>query len=174
MTVDFPSNHPDNRMPVLDMKIWFEKNEQNKNKVRYSFYEKPMTPIVTVMRNSALSWIVKKSALAGEVSRRLLNCSRDLAWTEGIEHVEKFNYKMLLSGYEEKERNMIMREGIARYQNLRQEEIDKNRPLYRSHVWLREQRSVDKKVKKNKLVWECRFSDLCPSYTWRGVEKEID
>ena len=158
MTVDYPSNHQDGRMPVLDMKIWMERTEGNTNRMKHTFYEKPMTPMVTVRRDAALSWIVKKSALAGEVARRLLNCSRDLVWEEGLEHVEKFNYKMMLSGYQEGERNVIVREGMARYRNLRQEELDGKRPLYRSHVWKRERRCVNKKMKlKN---WYGKFDSV--------------
>ena len=46
--VDFPSNHEDNFMPILDMKMQMAAN----NKVVYQFYKKPMTNKHTMMANS--------------------------------------------------------------------------------------------------------------------------
>ena len=77
-----------------------EKSEEDKNKVKFTFYQKPMAPRLTVLKTSALSWVVKKLALAGEVARQLLNCSKDLTESEGMAAVEEFVYKMLRSGYQ--------------------------------------------------------------------------
>ena len=57
------------------------------------------------MQNSALSWTTKKMALAGEVTRRLLNTSPELV-EEGLAEcfIEEFEYKMCLSGYYQRER----------------------------------------------------------------------
>ena len=71
------------------------------------------------MKNSALSWLVKKASLAGEVARRLLNTSPCLvAEGEADHHLDKFCYKMMISGYSQKERDIILKEGTARYQNI--------------------------------------------------------
>ena len=38
MTIDVPSNHLDGKIPVLDLKVWMEKSEEDKNKVKFIFY----------------------------------------------------------------------------------------------------------------------------------------
>ena len=80
-TWDAPGNNRNEKMPVLDLQIWLERDEKGVNKVRFSYYEKPMASAVVINKRSALSWQTKKSSLAGEVARRILNCD-DQAWIE--------------------------------------------------------------------------------------------
>ena len=64
-----------------------------------------------IISRSALPWQTKKSSLAGEVARRVLNCD-DQAWIEdGREIINKFCGKLMLSGYSEHERQIIINEG---------------------------------------------------------------
>ena len=42
LTTDVPSNYEDNKMPLLDIKVWLEKHN-NKYAIRHEFYSKPMT-----------------------------------------------------------------------------------------------------------------------------------
>ena len=37
MTADVPTNHGNNRVPMLDVEVWIDEND---NKAYYSFYEK--------------------------------------------------------------------------------------------------------------------------------------
>ena len=46
-TIDVPTNHSDGKMPVLDLKVWLEDN-----KIRYTFYEKPMKSSKVIEKNS--------------------------------------------------------------------------------------------------------------------------
>ena len=64
------------------------------------------------------------------------------------EHLDYFRYKLLLSGYNMREREFIIREGQARYLNLRKQSAAGRRPLYREASWKREDRDVGKKMKK--------------------------
>ena len=54
-----------------------------------------------------------------EVARRLLNTSPVLV-SEGLteEQLDKFCYKLMVSGYNQREREIILKEGNARYRNL--------------------------------------------------------
>ena len=98
MTFDCPSLNDDGRMPVLDLKMWMDNKDGVKN-IMYSFYEKPMAAKVTVMKESALSWRVKKMAPSGEVCRRFLNCSQDMVQEGEAEiHVDWLCWKMFKSG----------------------------------------------------------------------------
>ena len=61
---------------------------------------------------------------------------------------------MARSGYKEGERNMIMREGIRRYDNLVEQEEKGIRPLYRYQGWEEAERCVKKKVKQKNWYGE--------------------
>ena len=74
---DFPSNHEDGFMPILDMKMAMDNN----NKVMYKFYKKPMANKYTMMANSAVSDRVKRSTMTNEALRRLFCCSDNLDLT---------------------------------------------------------------------------------------------
>ena len=104
MTFDCPSLNADGKMPVLDLKMWMDDIDSAKV-VKYSFYEKPMAAKVTVLKESALSWRVKKMALSGEVCRRYLNCSQDMVEEgEADRHVDWLCWKMFKSGYSREEK----------------------------------------------------------------------
>ena len=118
MTFDCPSLNGDGKMPVLDLKMWMDDSD-GVEKVKFCFYEKPMAAKVTILKESALSWRVKKMALSGEVSRRYLNCSKNIVEEGGAEiHVDWLCWKMFQSGYNREERDEIVCEGRSRYSNL--------------------------------------------------------
>ena len=89
-------------------------------------------------------------ALAGEVARRLLNTSPELV-EEGVAEgiIEEFEYKMCLSGYNQIERELILREGRARYDNIILKSQRGDRPIYRSAEWNKEGRSMSKLRPRN-------------------------
>ena len=146
---DCPSLNADGKMPVLDLKMWMD-DKYGVKVVKYSFYEKPMAAKVTVLKESALSWRVKKMALSGEVCRRFLNCSQNMVEEGEAEiHVDWLCWKMFKSGYSREERDKIVCEGRARYSNILAKVTRGERPLYRSAAWMKERRDVEK-VKKHK------------------------
>ena len=145
MTYDTPSNNPEGMMPVLDMKVWMREDDC----LKFRFYEKPMSAKVTVMRDSALPWLTKKVTMAGEISRRLLNTSRDLV-EMGLadEDIDRFLYKLMRSGYSVDERTLIEKEGRARYENILRQVEGGMRPLYRNSDVNKYQREVVKLKKQ--------------------------
>ena len=50
-TSDYPSKSVDNKMPLLDLKIWSENDS-----VRFAYYEKPTNSKFTIPVQSAHSW----------------------------------------------------------------------------------------------------------------------
>ena len=86
---------------------------------------------------------MKKAALSGEVARRLLNTSPVLVANGGAEeHLDKLCYKLMISGYDQRERTIILREGKARYQNLCVLAEKGVRPLYRRASFNKELRNT--------------------------------
>ena len=110
------------------------------------------------MKMSALSWTTKKMALAGEVSRRLLNTSPHLVkegWAD--EYIEKFDYKLLSSGYNQGERDIIIKEGFFRYRNILSAAEDGERPIYRPGDFNKKSRAIGKI--RSKQEWYGKSND---------------
>ena len=104
-------------------------------------------------RCSALSWNVKKFSVSGEVSRCLLNCSPDLMTEEYEDDVlEKLRWTMMLSGYSEIEREIIIREGKAWYINILKLVERRERQLCRPSMWKKRRKSFVKEDKRENLV----------------------
>ena len=61
MEEDTGSEHPNGKLPVLDMEFWIEKNE-----IYHQFYKKPMATRQVIMARSALSTSQKRSILVQE------------------------------------------------------------------------------------------------------------
>ena len=83
--VDHPSKNEDHMMPILDMKM--SMNQQNE--VVYMFYRKPQCNKFTMMERSALPDKVKRSTMTNEALRRILCCSPELEEHKKIEVMEE-------------------------------------------------------------------------------------
>ena len=57
---DFPSKNSDLKMPLLDLKIWIDKEEM----IRFSFFSKEMSSKYFIPLNSAHSQSMKRRMLA--------------------------------------------------------------------------------------------------------------
>ena len=58
VTIDFPSNNANGRMPVLDTEHWMDEVEENgvkKQQVLHSHYSKPMANAFVIHNSSAIS-----------------------------------------------------------------------------------------------------------------------
>merc|ERR1712082_193092 len=40
---DVPENHPDEKLPILDMKVWVEREEKEHPIIHHEFYKKPVS-----------------------------------------------------------------------------------------------------------------------------------
>ena len=82
LEVDYPSKHPDKKLPILDLKVWVEQREreiQGSNQmvsvIVYEFYAKEIASKALINARSAMSASVKRTVLSQAVLRVLLNCS---------------------------------------------------------------------------------------------------
>ena len=86
LEVDYPSQHVDGKLPILDLKVWVESRRvqgvgEGENKVSvflHEFYSKDVASKCVVNGKSAMSWSCKRTILTQEVLRILRNCSREL------------------------------------------------------------------------------------------------
>ena len=108
-----PERNPDQKMPVLDMKLWIQETN-GVPQLKHTFYKKPIASPFTIMKRSAISERIKKSTIFQEALRRLLNISPDLEWTEKSKHLSKFSNCLRVSGYSHKERYECIRGVVMR------------------------------------------------------------
>ena len=117
---DFPSNNPDGRMPLLDLKVWVDED----NLVKFSFYSKECSSKFLIPYHSAHSTGMKKRMLANESFRRLVNISPELPWSESVRVMDKFCVKMWRSLYPSSWRAKAVITAIQRLEKIRQDEKD--------------------------------------------------
>ena len=77
MEEDVASNHHDNNLPMLDIKVWMEEYEtaaeMKRQRMTTEFYEKGMVGKKMLMEKSALAKKVKITSLTQMVLRRWTN-----------------------------------------------------------------------------------------------------
>ena len=72
MKEDTPSDNIDGKLPILDTKMWVEK-DGDVEQVRYELYEKPMVSRVVTMERSSLPIKTKITELSQEVVQWVLS-----------------------------------------------------------------------------------------------------
>ena len=126
MEEDHPSQHPDGKMPILDMSVSI--NEEGF--IVYQHFEKPVSSKKIMNVNSAQSMQCKKNVHVQEVVRRLLNCSARLNWdTEVVPVLRDYMVRMMHAGYTEMTRKLTLTHALAIVNKMRAEDQEGTRPL---------------------------------------------
>merc|ERR1711954_300729 len=128
VTYDIPSNHEDKMVPILDVKAKLN----NQNKIDFKFYKKPIANDLVTMKSSALSMKNKFTILTQQCFTRLHNTSESLGEQAKVDSLNYFMHQLQISGYSEKEREIILKGSIETYKNLKLKEFSKVRPFYRN------------------------------------------
>ena len=71
LTVDTLCNHKDGKLPVLDVKV--NVNHDENKRIEFEFYQKPTKNPLVILADSALSHSQKRTILTQEGLRRLRN-----------------------------------------------------------------------------------------------------
>ena len=144
LEIDVPSNNPDNKLPVLDVKLWTE-NQQ----IFWEFYKKPISNKMTIHKRTAIPYKDKRQTVLQEALRRLRNTHPDLEDTVRDKHLTDFSKSMKLSGWNQNERHQVIKGALTIYGG----EIDKyrrgERQLYRNKI----ERQRDKEKKLDSNIW---------------------
>ena len=126
-------------MPVLDLKLWVERDSEGRQKVKHTFYKKEVASKYTILKRSALSWRTKKSTLLQEAIRRISYVSLDLPWNETARHLSEYSHMLYLSGYSKKERYHNIKGAINRVETMRTEvEAGTRESMYRTRDQIKE------------------------------------
>ena len=69
-TVDSQEQLSDNKCPMLDLKVWKEKDHGGQTVIRHTFYEKEVTSPIVFHARGAHTWRSKLVTLLEEVNRK--------------------------------------------------------------------------------------------------------
>ena len=151
LEVDYPSKHPDKKLPILDLKVWVEQREkevQGSNQmvsmIMYEFYTKEIASKALVNARSAMSASVKRTVLSQAVLRVLLNCSPLLPWANVVEKVDEVVLRMQYSGYNKKFSYEVVDPAIKAYRAKQEAELKGEGPMHRPKGWRRDERETEK------------------------------
>ena len=159
MEEDHPNKHEDNKMPILDMKVWMN----GEKRILYQHYEKPIASRQILHSKSAQAANCKRNVHVQELIRRILNSSSRLDWQSQVAPVlTDYMGRMLLAGYSEGQRKSILQQALNIYDCMKKEDENGTRPLFRSKYWQFEERQ--KKKKKKKTNWSTRGGHIAPIF----------
>ena len=147
-TIDYGSQHNDNKLPVLDLKIWIGKNAAGEAKIIYTHYIKDVSTRAVIHANSAHPENVKLNVLVNEAGRILRNCSIDLKWEIVVSHLEYFSQRMQYSGYNKEQRYNVIKKALSKHDQRMENMIDGRRYRRRKDVYTTRRKEKKKKHEK--------------------------
>ena len=146
LEVDCPSNYDDEKLPILDLKVWIE-NINGYNRINHEFYSKDISSKAVIQAKSALSWQQKGTVLTQEVLRVILNCSEDVSWEVVVQHINVMVLRMQFSEYTQKFRHEVVNAALKAYDEIKRKVSSGERPRYRPYEWNRQERDAMKREK---------------------------
>ena len=172
VTIDFPSNHSNGRIPCLDTEQWIEDikiNDVIKPQLLHSHYAKPVSSKYVTLRDSAISYQSKINILVADLVRIMRNVSPLCNNEERTEKIKEFLIRIQHSGYDQLERCTVYRRAKKKYDNIIENDKNGICPLYRNKFWNQKDRI---EMKQNKIrTWFTQdnkydavfFVDVTPS-----------
>ena len=151
LTVDYPSNNENGRIPILDTEQWLETVEvhgEMRVQVLHSHYTKPMANKSVILRESAFPIKSKMNVLVADLVRIMRNISRKCKTEERLTKIQVFMNRMQFSGYSKKERYEVYTRAKRRYEKMVRNNDENIRPLYRNKEWKKDERIKEKREKQ--------------------------
>ena len=143
LTGDCPSINESRKMPALNTQVWVEEN-----KVLYEHYRKPMANMLLMLEKSAMPAKMKRNVLTQEVVTIRRNIHPDLPWETTAKHLNNFNQRMRLSGYDENYRYQIIKSGVEGFDKMLEKEANEGVPINKPRTYEDDQRQKKKYSKK--------------------------
>ena len=156
MEEDVASNYTDNKLPILDLKVWLEK-EEDLVAIRHEFFKKPMASKTTLRAKTAYPTSQLRSIMVEEVLRRMRNCHPDMKKEDRGKHITEFAKEMMISGHSEKFRQVVINKAKNKFDRQLKDHLEGTKSLYRSRQE-RERDIMKKGGKSSKDSWYRRKS----------------
>ena len=150
VTVDFPSNHENGRMPILDTEQWIENIQVGdviKPQILHSHYSKPMASKYVTLKNSAIPYQNKINILINDLVRIMRNISTQCKTVERSKKIQEYLLRLQHSGYNKEERYKILIKARKKYEIMKENATNGTCPMYRSKFWNKNERKKQKQEK---------------------------
>ena len=143
LEADYPSNHSDGKVPILDLKVWI-----SDSKVMHEYYAKQVSSKAVISNRSAMPLRDKRTVLTQEILRIILRCSPSLPWERVKDHVDDYMMRLQFSGYSIQFREQVLRSALKAHKRIKEKVANDERPLYRKKHWRQKERIREKRMKK--------------------------
>ena len=127
-TTGVSEDFSNNRLPTLDLELW----QTETRAIEYAFFEKEMSSRFVMRKEAATPDQMKRSTLAQDGVRRLMNTSQRLDRREKIQTLETYIKKVKRSGYNKEEVKDIITCSIKRYERKKEIAKKHGKPLHRT------------------------------------------
>ena len=121
LEVDYPSRNIDNKLPILDIKVWVEE-VGNRKLIMYEHYRKEVATKATIHAKSAVPTTIKRTVLTQEVLRVMTHCSPFLPINIRNEHTNEIMKRIQFSGYPKEFRFDVYNSAQKAYTKLKEDE----------------------------------------------------
>ena len=147
-TYDYCSNYADGRVPMLDLKIWIGKDDNNEWKILHTHYMKDVSSRFLIHARSSHPSNMKTNVLVNEGLRILRNCNIHLGWEEARKHLQYFVQRMQYSGYSQEMRAKVINRVMKKYDE-KVEVYKITKRMYKSRKEQYDERRKEKDKKKS-------------------------
>ena len=145
VTMDLPSNHEDQCLPILDMACWLD----SQGNLNYKHFEKKTASKLVIPNRSAHSASSKRAVHINELVRRMMNTSKRLDWNEFVAPVlTEYMRRMAKAGYPENYRRNILKNAIFIYKGKVKNDENGTSPLNRHKNFMKSERRKSKLQKR--------------------------
>ena len=149
-TTESQEDFNNERLPTLDFQMWMEEN-----KIKHTYFQKPMRTPLVIMERSAMSSQQKFSILGNELCRRMSNIQIEvIEHKEVLETVENFTKELKNSGYSFTQSREIVNSGLRGWKRKIMRRQKKNIPFYRPAS-----STVEERLKKDLLEKESWYKE---------------
>ena len=162
LTTDVPSNHDDNKVPILDLKCWIAEvntNTGTANMILHEHYIKDVSSKMVLHRDAAMSISNKRTILTQECLRIILNCNTNVGWEKIAEHLTFFMARMQASGYDHQFRLEILKSAMNAHTKMKEEEKE-GKKIYRKRDWKRNERRQEREKRKKNWYTKGEYTSV--------------
>ena len=139
-TAEKREDHPNGRIPMLDIEVWCEEDKGGNQALMYSFYEKMVASDLVILKKSAVDEKTKVTTLSQTVIRICRNICREASIRERAGKLNELMNKMKRSGYSSSQREDILKAGLVGYYRMLRTELLGGRKVNRGKEDGREER----------------------------------
>ena len=130
VTYDIGANHEDERMPILDLKVWIEEVSPQRYLMLHTHYTKEVSSKLVIKEKSSHGERMKMNVMINECDRIMRNCSPHLNWEQEVLPNVTFFVKCLkLCGYSNVFRHNVLVKSIQKY-DLRSKNFQEGKSYY--------------------------------------------